>query len=89
MVLSGFALGVLYFLGLWLTLRDLPLKKRLGVKLVLSFFVRAALLAAAFYYLMGHDWRRMVALVAGFWLARLMMIRRVKTNLQKSGMEPT
>lgn len=87
MILCGFALGVLYFLGLWLTLRDLPAKKHLRFKIVLSFFVRAGLLAAAFFYLMGHNWQRMVALIMGFWLARLVMIRRVKTNFPKTSGE--
>jgi len=80
MLVSGFVLGVLYFLGLWLTLKDLPSTKRWGLKVFVSFIIRVSLLAAAFFYLMGQDWERMVALIMGFWFARMVMIRRLRVN---------
>ncbi|MFZ5764512.1 MAG: ATP synthase subunit I [Thermodesulfobacteriota bacterium] len=72
----GFFLGICYFRGLWSTVRTLAGEKRFAGRMAASFLIRIFLLMVAFYLLMGHDWQRLIALTIGFWLARLLMIRR-------------
>lgn len=77
MLFVGFAAGILYFQGLWLTVKRVAGGSSSGGKLVGSFIFRLALLMAVFYFFMHHDWQRLIALSIGFWLARFIMVRRL------------
>ena len=79
MVVVGFGIGVLYFVGLFKTL-DLVVigKKNLKLWMFVSFLIRSTLLIGVFFLLSKSDWRRVAALVVGFMVARLMMVRRVR-----------
>jgi len=76
MPFAGFILGLAYFKGLWATLNRLPEATGFGGRILASFMIRLGLLVLAFYLLMANDWKRLVALTIGFWIARLVMIRR-------------
>ena len=79
MVLAGFGTGILYFVVLYRTI-DTVMHRKKHVKLILfaSFVARATVLITVFFILTRGDWRRVVALVIGFMIARFIMIRRVK-----------
>lgn len=77
MAVAGFGVGVAYFYGLWLTINRLPVQRRWGFLMVVSFLGRMSLVAVVFYLLMADDWRRLMALFAGFMLARFVMLRRM------------
>lgn len=80
----GFFLGICYFRGLWSTVCTLAREKSSAGRMAASFLIRISLLMIAFYLLMAHDWQRLIALTIGFWLARLLMIRRYgQTGTQK------
>ncbi len=78
LVLAGCGIGLLFFSGLWFTVQGIVRQKHSGLILAVSFIVRMGLVVVSFYFLMAHDWKRLVALVIGFTLARIVMIRRIK-----------
>ena len=72
---AGAALGCLYFLGLWYTVRRQARLRHPTPWLLLSLFGRLALLLAGFYFVMSGSWQRLLACVVGFIVARLVMTR--------------
>lgn len=75
-VVAGAALGALYLLGLWYTVRQQPRLRHPGVWLLLSIVGRMALLLSAFYLVMAGSPLRLLACVVGFYVTRIAMTRR-------------
>ncbi|REJ68759.1 MAG: ATP synthase subunit I [Planctomycetota bacterium] len=75
--LSGCVLGVLYFGGLWLTVRRATIARQPGLLLFLSFLVRTAVTLFGFYLVMDGRWERLIACLIGFVVARALLIRRL------------
>lgn len=76
---AGLLLGGLYLLGLWWTVRRVTETGRRGL-LVVSFAVRAALLFAGLWYLVGFGPQSLIAALAGF-----LLMRSVVTRLARGG----
>lgn len=73
----GAALGLLYFLGLWATVRRLPTLRWAPLWLLASLVLRLALLLGGLYWIGGADWRRFMAALLGIVLVRLWVTRRL------------
>lgn len=76
LLLSGSLLGVLYFGGLWLTVRRLARTKQPWVLYFGSLALRLTLLLGCFFAVLV--WQKLVgvaAVIVGFMLARLVMVR--------------
>lgn len=72
---AGFGLGILFYGGLWLTLRSLG-KSRHPVVLALgSFWGRTAVVIAGLVAAMDTRWERAVICMCGFVLARVALSR--------------
>ncbi len=74
-LLAGMLLGAAFFGGLWWTVKrglasPTPARLFLG-----SLLVRTALAVAGFYFVGGGDWRRLLACLAGFIIARVIVMR--------------
>jgi F1F0 ATPase subunit 2 len=72
----GLGLGLFYFAGLWLTVRAVskvtqPMLLTLG-----SFLGRTVITLVGFYFLIGAGWQQLVAGLAGFLLARTILVKR-------------
>lgn len=74
---AGFALGMLFFGGLWWTVRRGIGSPRPALWFLGSLLLRTALAAAGFWFVSGGDWQRLLACLAGFVLARQAAIRLV------------
>ena len=90
---GGMATGLLFFGGLWLTVRKSLASKTPALWLVGSFLLRSAVTMAAFYFLSGNDWKRLVICVAGFIIARTfikqkMQITKIKLSQTAMRHEP-
>ncbi|MGV8841944.1 MAG: ATP synthase subunit I [Pseudomonas sp.] len=72
---AGAALGTLFFAGLWWTLRRGLASNRPALWFFASLVLRLSLTAAGFYVVAGDDWRRLLACLLGFVLARWMVVR--------------
>ena len=77
---AGLALGVLYFGGLWWTVRRLPRVRRPHVWTFGSFIIRATVTVAAFVWIANLEWRYAASCMAGFVLLRLVMTRVLRPD---------
>jgi F1F0 ATPase subunit 2 len=74
---AGLVLGAFYFTALWQTVRRLP-STASPVRLMLgSLFLRAAVLTAGFYFVMGAHWERLAVALVGFVVMRKILTYRL------------
>ncbi|MFW5855346.1 MAG: ATP synthase subunit I, partial [Thermodesulfobacteriota bacterium] len=66
-----------HFGGLWFTIHRLTRVRHPEVEFVLSFFLRTGISIAAFFFLSGGQWEKVLAALAGFLAVRLVMVRRI------------
>jgi F1F0 ATPase subunit 2 len=74
-LLAGSLLGAAFFAGLWWTIRRGLSSRHPGLLFLGSLLLRTAAAAAGFYVISRGDTRRLLACVAGFFLARLLATR--------------
>lgn len=74
-VVVGVGLGLLYFDGLWRTVRALPEVSHPGVLLLGSFLVRLAVVMVGFYLLLGAGGAYLAGGLVGFMAARFVLVR--------------
>jgi F1F0 ATPase subunit 2 len=73
--LAGTALGVLFFGGLWWTVRRAAVSPRPALWFGPSLLLRIACVGAGFYLVGDGAWQRLAACLAGFVLARATVLR--------------
>lgn len=79
----GTILGLFYFGGLWLTVKQLP-KTRHPIRLVLgSLLGRLGMTIACFALVMDGHWERLLVCLLAFLAVRNWMVRRSRTVLLK------
>lgn len=71
---AGILLGTLFFGGLWWTTRKGLVADNPALWFVGSLIVRSGAVAAGFYFIAGGDWRRAIACLLGFSVARLAVL---------------
>ncbi|MFZ1038100.1 MAG: ATP synthase subunit I [Smithella sp.] len=74
MFMAGLALGALYFISLWETVRRLERTGGGAHLLAISFVVRLAIILIVFFFLMHGHWERLAAAMVGF-----VVIRKILT----------
>jgi F1F0 ATPase subunit 2 len=74
-LLAGVSLGTIFFAGLWWTTRRAVSSPRPAVWFLGSLVLRAIIAAAGFIFIAQGDWRRLVACLLGFLLARHLVLR--------------
>jgi F1F0 ATPase subunit 2 len=75
--LAGGALGAVYFYGLFLTVRRLPGARRPALLMMGSFLGRTAVVLAGLYLVMGGGVWFLAAAVAGFLIARVVLVKKL------------
>jgi F1F0 ATPase subunit 2 len=76
-VVAGGLLGCGYFGGLWLTVRNLPQRRRPARALLVSFLIRVVVLMLAIHGMTGGAPHAVLSLMAGFLAARTAWTRAV------------
>ena len=74
-VVAGTALGGMFYGGLWWTVRKGLLSRQPAAWFLTSLVARTAVALLGFYAVFRGDWRRLVACLAGFVLARILVTR--------------
>ena len=77
-LLAGIGLGIVFFGGLWLTIQKGLQSKKSGLIFTGSFIIRMTVILVGFYYVGANDWQMMLACLAGFLIARLVITRYTK-----------
>jgi len=82
--LAGVAIGVLFFGGLWWTLRRAIWSKVPALWFLGSLLVRMTMATTGFYFVSNRHWERLLACLLGFLLARLMVTRFTRAGSKTS-----
>jgi F1F0 ATPase subunit 2 len=75
---AGIALGLFFFGGLWWTVQRLLVSAYPGPLALGSLVIRTVITVAGFYWVMDGSWERLLACTAGFLIARVLMVRRLR-----------
>ncbi|HLV92997.1 MAG TPA: ATP synthase subunit I [Aequorivita sp.] len=81
-VFAGIILGVLFFGGLWLTVRKGLNSKKPTLIFMGSLVIRMAIVIAGFYFVGADNWQKMLACLGGFLIARIIVTRFTKKYKQ-------
>lgn len=76
-LLGGFALGIVFYGGLWLTVRALPKSRNAALLALASFWGRTALVVGGLLLAMDASWQRALVCLIGFAAARILLSRWV------------
>ncbi len=71
---SGALLGVLFFGGLWLTVKKSVTVKRPALLIFSSFFLRIGITMIGFYVISGDNWQGLLISLLGFIVARFAVL---------------
>jgi F1F0 ATPase subunit 2 len=78
--IAGLALGIVFFGGLWLTVRKAMSSKRPAIWFITSLLIRSALVIGGLYFVTGQQWQRILASLAGFILSRVLVLYMTKRH---------
>jgi F1F0 ATPase subunit 2 len=81
-LLAGMVLGAFFFGGLWWTVRRGVSSKRVALWFAGSMLLRTGVVVTGFYFVLGDNWRRLVAGLLGFVIARLIVLRLTRVREQ-------
>ncbi len=71
---GGIALGIIFFGGLWFTVKKLITAKIPALWMLGSFIVRVGIVLTGFYFISSGNWQRVVICLIGFIAARFIVI---------------
>lgn len=74
-LIGGIVLGILFFGGLWLTIRKGIHSKRPTLLFFSSLIIRLTIVVFGFYYIGANSWVRILVCLAGFLIARVVITR--------------
>ena len=77
-LLAGVLLGAFFFGGLWWTIRSSPPSQWSGLLFSASLLLRMAVAITGFYLVSHGEWRKLVACLVGFLLARIAVTRLIR-----------
>jgi len=78
----GLVLGAGFFGGLWYTVRRGISSKWSALWFLGSKLLRMGIVLVGFYFVGRGDWKRMVACLAGFVVARFIVLRLTRTQIE-------
>jgi F1F0 ATPase subunit 2 len=81
-LVAGILLGVIFFGGLWWTVRRGVSSKSPALWFPGSRLLRMSLALAGFYFIGRGDWQRLVSCLLGFILARFIVLRLTRTPVE-------
>jgi F1F0 ATPase subunit 2 len=84
-LLAGFALGIVFYGGLWLTVRALPKSRHALLIALASFWGRTGLVVAGLLLAMDASWQRALICLLGFAIARIVLARWVPPHNHFAG----
>jgi F1F0 ATPase subunit 2 len=79
-LLAGFGIGVVFYGGLWLTVRALPTSRHALLLVLASFWGRTGLAIGGLFLAMDGSWQRALICLVGFAIGRVVLARLVPAN---------
>jgi F1F0 ATPase subunit 2 len=87
-LVAGVLLGGLFFVGLWWTVARAVASTQPAWWFLGSLLLRTGLVLPGFYVVAAGDWRRWLASLLGFILARLVVTRFTRPAAREAGHAP-
>ena len=81
-LVAGVLLGAFFFGGLWWTVRKAVSSKQPALWFLGSMLLRTGIVLSGFYFVSGGDWKRLLASLLGFIIARLVVTRHTRAEQQ-------
>ena len=78
-LIAGIALGCLFFLGLWVTVKKAVGSKYAPLWVLASSLLRTAIVLTGFYFVADGSWERLLICVLGFIVARFIVMYLTKS----------
>jgi F1F0 ATPase subunit 2 len=88
-LLAGALLGAIFFGGLWWTIQRAVSSDWPAAWFLCSLLVRTAVALAGFYFVSRGDWRKLLACLLGFLLARIFAARFTRAPAEKGNRAPS
>jgi len=85
---AGVLLGAFFFGSLWWTVRQGISSKHPALWFFGSLLLRTGIVVLGFYFILGDDWRRLLAGLTGFIAARLIAMRLAREAEQAGQIAP-
>jgi F1F0 ATPase subunit 2 len=82
-LVGGALLGSIFFGGLWWTIRRGLSSRRPAILFLGSLLLRTSIAIAGFYFIARGDWRRLMACLFGFLVARMFAMRLIRAPSEK------
>lgn len=76
---AGIALGIIFFGGLWLTVKKMVSAKIPALWVLSSFIIRFGIVLLGFYFISLGNWQRLISCLLGFIASRFMVIQFTKS----------
>lgn len=80
---AGMLLGTMFFVGLWWTVKKGLASPKPAQWFIVSLLLRVAVTLLGFYFVAGDDWKRLLACLLGFVIARIIVIRLTDAPVAK------
>jgi len=81
-LVAGLLLGSIFFGGLWWTVRKGVSSKSPALWFLGSRLLRTGIVLAGFYFVGSGNWQRLVTCLAGFIIARVMVMLLTRTRIE-------
>lgn len=81
---AGMLLGTFFFGGLWWTVNKGVSSRRPALWFVGSMLLRTCIVVLGFYFILGDDWKRLLAGLLGFIVARFIVTRLTRVTQKQN-----
>jgi len=83
-MIEGAMLGAIFFGGLWWTVRKAVTASQPALWFFSSMLLRMSIVVLGFYFILGDDWRGLLAGLFGFMVARIVVTRFTRVAQQQN-----
>ena len=83
-LLAGAALGIFFYMGLWVTVRALLTTRHPTLLTLGSFLIRTLVVLAGFLFLMKGRWQYALTCVTGFMMGRVAVSKSLRVQAARS-----
>lgn len=85
--LAGCLFGVIFFGGLWWTVRKVLFSKCPSLWILTSLLLRTSITLIGFYFVSVNNWKRLLICLLGFVMVRIVISRSTKISNSKNILE--
>ncbi len=78
-IIIGILLGIVFFGGLWYTVKKIRVAKMPALWVLGSFIIRVSIVMLGFYLIGSSDWEKLILCLIGFIMARFLVIHFTKS----------